>query len=55
MKTRSLIKFWKELHAPFSRQCQASFARFAKNALEISESIGLKSGAVPNNAPHEGD
>lgn len=42
MKTNSLIESRREPSAPFLRQCQASFARSAKNALEISESIGLK-------------
>jgi len=42
MKIMELVGFMRRPFAPFSGQCRASFARSAKNALEISEKIELK-------------
>jgi hypothetical protein len=42
MKRKGLLEFAEASAAPFLGQYQASFAQSAKNALEISESIGLK-------------
>ena len=42
MKTNGLLEVEWEPDAPFPMQCQAPFARSAKNVLELSDKAGLK-------------